>query len=58
MSGHYDETMGPGFFIFFRVPKPGGPDNSAKVMGQLRLMYEEDLVATIRTVVEVINGQS
>ncbi|QDP48860.1 MAG: hypothetical protein Unbinned7794contig1000_4 [Prokaryotic dsDNA virus sp.] len=59
MSIQYNEMMGPGFFMFFQVPTESGPGNSFKTSSnKLRLMYEQNLVATIRTVVEVINANT
>ena len=54
-----EELMGPGFFVFFTVPGQGGPSDDGDGGQRLKYrMYEENLMAVILSVVEVINEQT
>jgi len=64
MSIEVDEIMGPGFLIFFQTTetmvshsKFDQPD-AVNHLRNMRMMYDQNLAAVIRAVVETINAQS
>ena len=53
-----DEIMGPGFLIFFQHTEILTTNDAFNDLRGMRMMYEQNLVAVIRAVVEQINAQS
>ena len=52
------ELMGPGFFVFFTDIVKGGPSDGDGSELDYQQMYEENLIAVICAIVQVINEQT